>query len=83
MFLEKGGGAGVLIYYDDLRTKWDVDYIEFYDLEGNLLLVSWIDRFGACQVGMDRGLLDPDPPALMECSSQSRWARRSENRVRL
>ncbi len=64
MFLEKGGGAGVLIYYDDLRTKWDVDYIEFYDLEGNLLLVSWIDRFGVCQVVMDRGLLDPADPSV-------------------
>lgn len=59
MFLEEGGGAGILVYYDNLTTKWDVDYIEFYDIEGNLLLVSWIDRFGICQVAMDRGLLDP------------------------
>ncbi|HEV8721357.1 MAG TPA: hypothetical protein VGW77_12050 [Candidatus Binatia bacterium] len=64
MFLEEGGGAGILIYYDDLRTKWDVDYIEFYDIDGNLLLVSWIDRFGVCQVAMDRGLLEPADPSV-------------------
>jgi hypothetical protein len=64
MFVEKGGSAGVLIYYDDIRTKWDIDYIEIYDVEGRLLLVSWLDRFGVCQVAMDRGLLDADDPTL-------------------
>jgi hypothetical protein len=64
MFVEKGGSAGVLIYYDDIRTKRDIDYIEFYDVEGRLLLVSWLDRFGICQVAMDRGLLDADDPTL-------------------
>ena len=64
MFLEEGGGAGILVYYDNFTTKWDVDYIEFYDIEGNLLLVSWIDRFGIYQVAMDRGLLDPADPSV-------------------
>ena len=64
MFVEEGGGAGVLIYYDDIRTKWDIDYIEFYDVEGRLLLVSWVDRFGACQVAMDRGLFDVNDPKV-------------------
>jgi len=64
IFLEEGGGAGVLIYYDDIRTTWDIDYIEVYDLEGRLLLVSWVDRFGVCQVAMDRGLLDADDPKV-------------------
>ena len=64
MFVEEGGGAGVLIYYDDVRTQLDIDYIEVYDLEGRLLLVSWVDRFGACQVAMDRGLFDADDPKL-------------------
>ena len=53
-----------MIYYDDIRTKWDIDYIELYDLEGRLLLVSWVDRFGVCQVAMDRGLLDADNPKV-------------------
>jgi hypothetical protein len=64
MFLEEGGGAGILVFYDDIRTKTEIDYIEFYDGDGNLLLVAWIDRFGVCQVAMDRGLLDPARPAV-------------------
>lgn len=34
------GAAGILVFYDDGRTKWDFDYVEVYDLLGNLLLVS-------------------------------------------
>jgi hypothetical protein len=64
MFVENSGAAGILIFYDDGRTQREVDYIESYDLEGNLLLVSWIDRFGVCQVAMDRGLLDTEEPEI-------------------
>lgn len=63
-FLEEELGAGVLVFYDDTRTKRKIDYIELYDLEGNLLVITWIDRFGACQVAMDRGLLDPEDPSI-------------------
>jgi hypothetical protein len=62
LFVEPGGAAGVLFFYDDPGTKTPVDYIEFYDPEGHLLLVSWIDRFGICQAAMDRGLLDAKYP---------------------
>jgi len=64
LFLESGGASGIFIYYDDVRTKQDIDYIEFYDLDGNLLVVSWIDRRGLCQVAMDRGLLNAENPAV-------------------
>jgi hypothetical protein len=63
-FLEEDLGAGVLVFYDDVRTQSKIDYIELYDLEGNLLIITWIDRFGACQVAMDRGLLDADDPSI-------------------
>jgi hypothetical protein len=63
-FLEEELGAGMLVFYDDARTKRQIDYIELYDLEGDLLVVSWIDRLGTCQVAMDRGLLDPDDPSV-------------------
>lgn len=63
-FMEEELGAGVLVLYNDERTKWKIDYIELYDLEGNLLVVTWIDRFGACQVAIDQGLLDPDDPSI-------------------
>ena len=64
MLVEADGTAGVLVFYDDLHTKWELDYVEFYDLEGNLLLVSWIDGRGLCQAAMDRGLLNEKKPAV-------------------
>ena len=64
LFFEAGGGAGILVFYNDPRTKPEIDYIEFFDIEGNLLLVSWIDRAGICQAAMDRGLLDEQDPKV-------------------
>jgi hypothetical protein len=64
VFVDADGLAGILVFYDNPRTKWEFDYVEFYDLEGNLLLVSWIDDRGLCQVAMDRGLLDAEEPAV-------------------
>lgn len=64
IFLEEELGAGVLVFYDDTRTKFPIDYIELYDVEGNLLVVTWIDHLGTCQVAMDRGLLDADDPSI-------------------
>lgn len=64
MVAEEGGGVGVMIYYDDPRTKRELDYIEVYDIAGDLLLVSWIDRFGVCQVAIDRALMNKDQPSV-------------------
>lgn len=64
LLMERDGAAGVVFFYDDPATKTPVDYIEFYDPEGHLLLVSWIDRLGVCQAAMDRGLLDPNNPKV-------------------
>jgi hypothetical protein len=64
MLVEADGTAGVVVFYDDPRTKWELDYVEFYDLEGNLLLMSWIDGRGLCQAAMDRGLLNEKKPAV-------------------
>jgi hypothetical protein len=64
LFFEEELGAGVLVFYDDLRTKRPIDYVELYDLDGELLVVSWIDRFGACQAAVDRGLLNEDDPRI-------------------
>ncbi len=57
---EEAGGSGIIVFYDDPQTKMDLDYLELYDIDGDLLLVSWIDRFGICQVAIDRALLDED-----------------------
>jgi hypothetical protein len=64
MVEEERGGVGIMIFYDDPRTKLELDYIELYDVRGDLLLVSWIDRFGVCQVAIDRALLNRDEPAV-------------------
>ena len=61
-FFEEELGAGVLVFYDDSQTQWQIDSIELYDCEGNLLVVTWLDRFGTCV--MDRGFLDPDDPTV-------------------
>ena len=59
-------GAGILILFDDARTNREVDYIELYDVDGSLLMVSWIDRFGICQIAIDRGLLEDEEDAPLE-----------------
>lgn len=48
---------GIAFLYDDPQTGREVDYIEFYDQMGDLLLVTWIDRYGIYRVAVDRGLL--------------------------
>ena len=58
------GVAVILVFYDDKATARDLDYIEVYDVEGNLLLLSWIDQKGACQVAIDRDLLDYEEPEV-------------------
>jgi hypothetical protein len=64
LFVEPGGATGMVFFYDDPATKATVDYLEVYDPEGNLLLVSWIDRWGICQAAMDRSLLDEKNPKV-------------------
>jgi hypothetical protein len=67
LFLEEGGGAGIVVFYDDIRTKTETDYLELYDIDGNLLLLAWIDRCGVRQVAMDRGLSTRPIQALTKC----------------
>jgi hypothetical protein len=55
---------GALAFYDDTATTRPADYLELYDSEGNLLVVSWFDRFGIERVAVDRGFLEKaDRPA--------------------
>ena len=44
--------------YDDVTTERPADYWELYDKEGNLLAVSWFDRFGIRRTAVDRGILE-------------------------
>ncbi len=55
---------GALASYDDPKTRRSVDYLEFYDGAGSLLLVSWVDRFGIRRTAMDRGILQEEASRL-------------------
>jgi hypothetical protein len=58
---DESDGLGIVVLYNDAQTKREVDYLEVYDLSGDLLLISWIDRFGICRIAADQGLLRKDP----------------------
>ncbi len=55
---------GALAVYHDPKTRRSVDYLEFYDGTGSLLLISWVDRFGIRRTAMDRGLLQEEASGL-------------------
>lgn len=63
-FFDEEVGAGLLVFYDDTQTNWQIDYIELYDFQDNLLLIAWLDRFGTCRAVMNRGFLDMDNPSV-------------------
>ncbi len=44
--------------YDDVTTERPADYWELYDKDGDLLAVSWFDRFGIQRTAVDRGILE-------------------------
>ncbi|HET8563079.1 MAG TPA: hypothetical protein VFM35_04295 [Candidatus Binatia bacterium] len=51
-------GALVAYVYDDVTTERPADYWELYDKEGNLLALSWFDRFGIKRTAIDRGIVE-------------------------
>jgi hypothetical protein len=44
--------------YDDVTTQRPTDYWELYDKQGDLLAVSWFDRFGIQRTAIDRGIVE-------------------------
>jgi hypothetical protein len=44
--------------YDDSTTQRSADYLELYNNAGNLVALSWFDRFGIERMAVDRGLLE-------------------------
>ena len=51
-------GAVAEYVYDDVRTERPADYRELYDRKGNLLVISWFDRFGIERTAVDRGIVE-------------------------
>jgi hypothetical protein len=51
-------GAVAAYVYSDVTTERPADYWEVYDIEGNLLAVSWFDRVGIRKTAVDRGIVE-------------------------
>jgi len=54
----EGDIVGQFTVYDDPTTERSVDYWELYDNDGDLVAISWFDRFGIERLAIDRGLVD-------------------------
>ena len=53
-------GAVAAYVYNDVTTERPADYWELYDKEGNLLAVSWFDKFGIQRTAIDRGIIEQE-----------------------
>ncbi len=53
----EGEIVGRVAVYDDPATERPADYLELYNSTGDLLAVSWFDRFGIQRTAVDRGLV--------------------------
>ena len=51
-------GTMAAYVYTDVTTERPADYWELYDKNGDLLAVSWFDRFGVQMTAVDRGILE-------------------------
>jgi hypothetical protein len=51
-------GAVAEYGYEDVTTARPADYWELYNKEGDLLVVSWFDRFGIQRTAIDRGIVE-------------------------
>ena len=51
-------GALAEYVYDDVTTQRPTDYWELYDKQGELLAISWFDRFGIQRTAIDRGIVE-------------------------
>jgi hypothetical protein len=56
----EGEVFGVLAGYvhKDVSTQQAVDYWELYDGAGDLLAVTWFDKFGIQRTAVDRGIVE-------------------------
>lgn len=54
----EGQIVGRIVVYDDPATQRSADYLELYTNTGDLVAVSWFDRYGVERMAVDRGLLE-------------------------
>jgi hypothetical protein len=53
-----GVKLGTAVLYDDPSTCRAADYLELYDGQGGLVVISWFDRFGIQRIAVDRAFVD-------------------------
>jgi len=58
LLLRCGSEMRAIVVYDDPATSRPVDYIAMYSPSGELLALSWYDRFGIERMAVDGGLLE-------------------------
>lgn len=56
--IANGQTVGAIAVYDDPTTQRPADYLEVFDSEGALVVVSWFDRFGIERLVVDRALIE-------------------------
>src|SRR5262244_3376931 len=54
----EGQIVGRIVVYDDPATQRSADYLELHTNAGDLVAVSWFDRYGVERMAVDRGLLE-------------------------
>ena len=52
-----GVNLGTAVLYDDPATRRAADYLELYDGQGGLVVVSWFDSFGIQRIAVDRAFV--------------------------
>jgi hypothetical protein len=50
--------VGMVAVYDDATTERPADCLELYNNAGQLVAISWFDKFGIQRMAVDRGLLE-------------------------
>jgi len=52
--------VGMVAVYDDPATERPADCLKLYNNRGQLVAISWFDKFGIQRMAVDRGLLEDD-----------------------
>lgn len=58
-----GKSGMILAFYNNPKSQGLTNYVETYDLSGNLLEITWSDEEGKVKVAKDKNLTSPDAKA--------------------
>lgn len=58
-----GKSGMILAFYNNPKNQGLSNYVETYDLAGNLLEITWSDEAGKVKVAQDKNLTSPDAKA--------------------